>query len=354
MKYILAIDSFKGCLTSSEAEDTVAEALNIKSNSTEAENAEIIRIPVSDGGDGMLDAFVAAMNGKKEKAEVHDPLMRKITAEYGITGDGTAIIETARACGLTLMSEKERNPLKATSYGVGELIAYAIRKGCRKFIIGLGGSGTNDTGTGMLKALENCFGRNMQERGIPEQCRFIIASDVDNPLLGPNGAAYVYGPQKGATPEMIHILERRAREFADKSSAILRHDCRNTPGAGAAGGLGYALMQYLNAQIHSGADLLLDTLGFDIIAETADVVITGEGSADRQTLMGKLPGRILKRCKDMNIPVWLIAGRINDRQQLAQAGFSRLICITPEDQSIEEAVMADTAKRNIMTAIMAV
>lgn len=354
MKYILAIDSFKGCLTSAEAENTVAKALDVKLRTSGKEDAEIICIPVSDGGDGMLDAFVAAMNGRKEQAEVHDPLMRRITAEYGITPDGTAIIETARACGLTLMTAEERNPLEATSYGAGELIAHAMDRGCRKFIIGLGGSGTNDTGTGMLRALEDCCGQDIKKDRMPARCSFTIASDVQNPLLGINGAAQVYGPQKGATPEMIPILERRAREFADMSAAILRHDYRNTPGAGAAGGMGYAFMQYLGARICSGADLLLDSIGFDSMVEDADVVITGEGTADKQTLMGKFPERILKRCINKKAQVWLIAGKIHDTQLLTQAGFSRLIPVTPKGQATDKAIVPDTAKRNIIAAIMAI
>ena len=211
MKIILAIDSFKGCLTSEEVE-------NIISSSLISCDAEIRRIPMSDGGEGMLEAFISAMNGNIVEAEVHDPLMRPIKARYGISPDGTAVIETAKACGLTLMSAEERNPLTATTYGVGELIIHALQNGCKSFVIGLGGSGTSDSGEGMLKAISGYFHAGQNIKDIIEKemghCRFTLASDVRNPLYGANGAAYVFAPQKGATPEMVIELDNRARKFA--------------------------------------------------------------------------------------------------------------------------------------------
>ena len=345
MKYIIAIDSFKGCLTSKEAAEAVY--LNIVSHHPKA---EIITIPVSDGGDGMLNAFCKALGATKETVNVRDAMMRRITAEYGITNSGTAIIEVAQSCGLTLIEAELRNPLKATSYGVGQLIASAIKKGCRKFIIGLGGSATSDCGIGMLKALIESFNDNGNFddiRDIIKKCEFIIASDVTNPLCGPNGASHVFARQKGATESMIDILEKRAIKFAEVSAMHIGHDCSNKPGAGAAGGLGYAFMQYMNAEMKSGADLLLDLINFEDIARDADLVITGEGASDKQTLMGKLPYVIMRRAKDIGIPTLLMAGKIDDKDELINAGFKDAICINPKSISIDEAMKKDVAISNI-------
>ncbi len=207
MKYILATDSFKGCMSSQEVEDEIADVLNAK-------GIETVCLPMSDGGDGMLSAFTAAMGGTLEPVYIHDLMMRRTDAHYGVTPDGTAIVEVAQACGLSLIKEEERNPMRATSYGVGELLARAIKRGCRKFVIGLGGTATSDAGIGMIKALVDIFarGKNFDEALKTElgKCRFTLACDVDNPLCGENGAAHVYGPQKGATPEMVDQLDRRS------------------------------------------------------------------------------------------------------------------------------------------------
>lgn len=245
MKYILATDSFKGCMSSQEVEDEIAEVLNAK-------GIETVCLPMSDGGDGMLAAFTAATGGTLEPVYIHDLMMRRTDAHYGVTPDGTAIVEVAQACGLSLIKEEERNPMRATTYGVGELLARAIKRGCRKFVIGLGGTATSDAGIGMIKALVDIFarGKNFDEALKTElgECRFTLACDVDNPLCGENGAAHVYGPQKGATPEMVGQLDRRARLFAEKSALHFGFDRSAEPGAGAAGGLGYAFMQYLGAE----------------------------------------------------------------------------------------------------------
>lgn len=344
MKIILAIDSFKGCLTSEEVEDIVSSSLRSK-------EVDIHKIPMSDGGEGMLEAFISAMNGKIVESIVHDPLMRPITAQYGITPDGTAVIETAKACGLTLMSKEERNPMIATTYGVGELIIHALHAGCRNFIIGLGGSGTSDAGRGMLKAISDSFpdGRNVKEIIDKEMsdCRFTLASDVRNPLCGNNGAAHIFAPQKGATEEMVIELDRKAKEFAEASARIIGKDKSNDPGAGAAGGLGYAFLQYFNATFKSGADLLLELTDFDSQLTGADLVITGEGHADAQTLMGKLPERILRRSQLQDIPVWLIAGQVSQSKQLLSEGFQKVYSITPECMPTEKAIIPDIARENI-------
>lgn len=344
MKTILAIDSFKGCMSSSEVEETIAGVLNKNC-------VETLCLPMSDGGEGMLQAFTSAMSGTLDPVYIHDQMMRRVDAQYGVMPDGTAIIEVAQACGLTLVKEEERNPMRSTTYGVGELLSRAVKRGCRNFIIGLGGTGTSDAGIGMIRALVDIFarGKNFDEALKTElgECRFTLASDVDNPLCGKDGAAHVYAPQKGATPEMVEQLDRRARLFAEKSALHFGFDKSNEPGAGAAGGLGYAFMQYLGAEMKSGADLLLDLTDFNGKIKDADLIMTGEGSADRQTLMGKLPQRILMRGKQLGVPVGLVAGRVEDREELLSAGFSFVESITPEGMPLEEAIKKEVAFSNL-------
>ena len=349
-KYIIAMDSLKGCLSSKEAGQAVAEAL------TQADaDARATVFTVSDGGEGMLEAFTEAIGGSIERAYVHDPLMRRVWAEYGVTPGGTAVIETARACGLTLIDEEERNPLRATTYGVGELVAAAIGRGCRKFIIGLGGSGTSDAGIGMLRALTDRLaprGGTIDDalRGELGRCAFTLACDVDNPLCGAEGATMVFARQKGATPEMLPMLEKRAERFARASAAHFGFDRSTLPGAGAAGGLGYAFMQYMGAETRPGADLLLYLCGFDNALRGATCVITGEGHADRQTLMGKLPMRVMARAKAKDVPTWLLAGRVDDKESLLEAGFDKAESITPDGMTLAEAIRKDVALRNLRSA----
>lgn len=369
-KVIVAIDSFKGCLTSAEANQAASEGILAK-----MPEAEVVQVPVSDGGEGWLEAFQAAMGGEIVEVNVKDPLMRTIVAQYLVQGD-TAVIEIAKASGLTLLSPEERNPMVATSYGTGQLIVDAVRRGCKHIIVGLGGSATSDCGIGMLRAIIDAFVQNGSWDNVREldDVHFTIATDVTNPLCGENGAAHVFGSQKfaikreqseldsiaerkqtrpqvkGATPEMVEALDARAKRFAEASAKHLGRDCQNMPGAGAAGGLGYAFLQYMNAGCRSGIDLLLDKIHFDDLLQTADLVITGEGSADRQTLMGKLPYGILQRAQKHDVPVMLIAGRISDEQLLLDAGFSRVACINPPDLPLEIAMRPATAKENIIIA----
>lgn len=347
----MAMDSFKGCLTSEEAGRAVADALKSADGS-----AEVAWLPVSDGGEGMADALTKALGGTVAGAYVHDPLMRRVWAEYGVTPDGTAIIETARACGLTLIKEEERNPLRATSYGVGELVAAAVKRGSRKFIIGLGGSATSDAGTGMLRALADRLaprGGTIDDalKGALGQCSFTLACDVGNPLCGPDGAAAVFAPQKGATPDMVTMLDARAERFARVSARHFGFDRSREPGAGAAGGLGYAFMQYLGAETCPGADLMLSAAGFDSLIEGAVCVITGEGHADRQTLMGKLPLRVMQRARLKSVPAWLLAGSIDDEEELIKAGFARTASITPEGMGLAEAMKKEVALKNIFLRV---
>lgn len=372
-KIIVAIDSFKGCLASAEANRAAVEGILAR-----MPEAEVLSIPVSDGGEGWLEAFrsptptpspiergtsptlalpnregsptptLPSREGVLVEVDVRDPLMRHISAPYLVMGD-TAVIEMAKASGLTLLNEEERNPMIATSYGTGQLVADAVRRGCRHIIVGLGGSATSDCGIGMLRAIIDNFAKHGSWDDVHEldAVHFTIATDVTNPLCGENGAAHVFAPQKGATQEVVQLLDARAKRFAEVSARHFGYDCQNEPGAGAAGGLGYAFLQYMNAERRSGIDLLLDAIGFDRLLDSASLVITGEGASDRQTLMGKVPYGILQRAKAHQVPVALIAGRIEDRQELLHAGFSQVVCINPPDLPAEEAMKPETAKRNI-------
>lgn len=344
-KIVIAIDSFKGCLTSVEANNAAAEGIRRAFPDT-----VIVQVPVSDGGEGFVDAFHAAMGGEVREIIVRDPLLRPVSARYLLHGD-EAVIEIAQASGLTLLPPEERNPMVATSYGTGQLVADALRQGAKHIIVGLGGSATSDAGIGMLKALKDIFAKNDTWDDIEElkSVRFTIASDVKNPLCGENGAAHVFAPQKGATQDMVLRLDERARKFAEVSAKHFGYDRSENEGAGAAGGLGYAFLQYMNAACRPGIELLLETIHFSDIVKDADLVITGEGAADRQTLMGKLPMGILKQSG--GVPVYLIAGRINDREQLLQAGFSHVECINPPDITLEEAMRKDVAERNIQNTV---
>lgn len=324
-------------MSSKEANQAAAEGVRKAWPDT-----EIVQVLVSDGGEGFLEAFHAAIGGELVELTVRDPLMRPVTAKY-LLKDETAVIEIAQASGLTLLSKEERNPMVATTYGTGQLVADAVRKGAKHIIVGLGGSATSDAGKGMLEAIHNaqCI--------IHNDILFTIATDVKNPLCGKNGAAHVFAPQKGATPEMVLQLDERARKFAEESARHFGYDRSKQEGAGAAGGLGYAFLQYLNADCKSGIQLLLETIKFDEIVKDADLVITGEGSADCQTLMGKLPMGILQHSGD--VPVCLIAGRISDQEELKRAGFSQVKCINPEGMSQEEAMRKEVAIQNIIDTI---
>ncbi len=352
MKILLAIDSFKNCMSSAEAEEAVAGAF-----AEALPDARVEAVPVSDGGEGMERAFTAALGGRLVTLTVHDAFMRRREAVYGITPDGCAIVEVAEACGLAHVAPEERNPMRATTYGVGEIVAHAVRSGCRDFIIGLGGTATSDCGMGMLRALVDLLGDggNIDSvmAGSMHGCRFTLACDVRNPLTGPDGAAAVFAPQKGASADMVQQLEERAVRFAQFSARHFGRDCSQQPGSGAAGGLGYAFMQYFGARQKPGADLLLDILHFDSLAADADIVVTGEGCADRQTLMGKLPERVMAWTRaNGNAAVWLVAGRVADAQRLADAGFSAVGEATPQSMPLCEALRPDVAKANLRNAVL--
>lgn len=366
-KVVLAIDSFKSCLSSERLSQAASEGIE-----RVLPKAQIRSVSISDGGEGFLQAYLHHCNAKTISCVVSDPLMRKITASYiTIDNDDTAVIEMAQSSGLPLLHQSEYNPMLTTTYGVGQLIAHAIRRGIRHFVIGLGGSATNDAGVGMLQALgyrfydsehrllgqggcvlpQICF---IDTSGILDElssCHFDIASDVTNPLFGPNGAAYTFAPQKGADQEMVLTLDRGLRHFSDIVYSTKGIDISMSKGAGAAGGLGAAFIAFLNSQVHPGIELLLNTIHFDSILNGADYVITGEGKVDRQTLMGKVPYGILLHAQAMHIPVFVIAGVVEDKELLLNAGFSRVQCINPQDVSTAQALQPDYAYQRVCITV---
>lgn len=336
-KIVIACDSYKGCLSSSEVAGAAAKGV-----AEVYPDCEIVRLAVADGGEGTVDALVETLGGHLECAEVSDPLGRPVKAAYGIAGD-LAIIESAAACGLTLLTKEERNPLITTTKGLGELILAAIDKGCRRFLIGLGGSATNDGGMGMISA----DGFLERARGM----KFTVACDVDTPYIGAHGASRVFGPQKGASEEDVEILEERLRGYALKILKDTGIDVSDMAGAGAAGGLGGAFRAYLGAELKRGVDLVLDQIGFDSIIDGADLVITGEGCSDYQTLKGKTAAGVLERAKRKGVPVMLVSGAIRDGQMLRDGGFGIIAAASPQGMSLAEAMRPETAEHNIYETI---
>ena len=337
MKIVLAIDSLKGCLTSRQAEEAAREGiLRVKPG------CEVCCLPVSDGGEGMLETFAAAGMLRRMSAMVHGPLMETLQADYGVSPDGrTAFIEMAAACGLPLVPLEKRNPMVTTTRGLGELMADAVlRRGCRRLLIGLGGSATSDAGAGMLQNIPLMLA-----------CEVKVACDVRNPLFGPQGAACVFAPQKGADARMVEVLDDGLRRFADVTRRVTGRDISLLPGAGAAGGVGGALAAYLGATLEPGIRLLLRVLDFDRHVAGADLVITGEGHADSQSLMGKVPAGVLEAAAAQRVPVALIAGRISDEEELKKAGFAAVCCINPPGVSPEEAMRPDYAALRIAETV---
>lgn len=326
MKVVIAIDSLKGSLSSMEA------GMAIKDGILAAKpDAEVIVKPLADGGEGTTDALIEGMNGERIDLTVTGPMHTPVDAYYGYLKDtNTAVMEMASAAGITLVPDSEKNPLLATSYGVGEIINDAIQRGCRNFIIGIGGSVTNDGGIGMLKALGVRFldenGEDAGEGGqalakvaridvsgmnpLLKECHIQVACDVNNPLCGENGSTYVYGPQKGVTEDMKKTLDEAMAHFARVTSETLENDYMNTPGAGAAGGLGYAFLAYTGAALTPGIELILDAVGLEEELSGADVVVTGEGRLDFQTAMGKAPVGVARLAKKYNAKVIAFAGSV--------------------------------------------
>lgn len=331
MKVIIAPDSFKGSLTAIEAARAMREGIR------EVDPAiETILLPAADGGEGTMQSLVDATGGRFVDVSVEDPLGRAVMASYGVLGDGkTCVIEIAEASGLTRLHTDELDPIVASSYGTGMLIAHAMDAGYRNFIIGLGGSATNDGGAGLLQALGIRFlnqkGEELSKGGGAlqkiasihmenwdpriAQCEFTVACDVSNPLVGPNGASAVFGPQKGATEKDIALLDRSLQRFADlieKETGIALH---NKEGAGAAGGAGGAFQAFFNCVMRQGIDVVLEAIEFDRYLDDADLVLTGEGKTDMQTLSGKTPIGIAQAAREKGKPAILISGMIDEESR---------------------------------------
>lgn len=351
-RIVVAPDSFKGSLTAREAALAIKEGII-----SVMPEAEVVCLPIADGGEGTAECLCDTLEGKWITAMTIDPLGRLIECAYPVVNSSqglTAIIEVAEASGLTLVSEEERDAMESSSFGTGILIADALRRGCRRILLCLGGSATTDAGQGILEALGWKFGDGVDNSGIiPEvrKTRFEAACDVTNPLYGPDGAAYVFSPQKGASPEEVEILDERLREFAKTTEEYLGKDFSQQAGAGAAGGIGFAVLSYLNGTLSQGIELTLDMLGFDSVVDGADLVITGEGRIDGQTLGGKAPYGVMKRAQSKGVPTIALAGQASDMQALAKAGFLQIRTITPEGMSLSEAMCKEQAKKNLINTI---
>ena len=366
MKVVIAIDSLKGSLSSMEAGTAIKDGILAAKP-----DAEVIVKPLADGGEGTTDALIEGMNGERIDLTVTGPMHTPVDAYYGCLKDtNTAVMEMASAAGITLVPDSEKNPLLATSYGVGEMINDAIQRGCRNFIIGIGGSVTNDGGIGMLKALGVRFldenGEDAGEGGqalakvaridvsgmnpLLKECHIQVACDVNNPLCGENGSTYVYGPQKGVTEDMKKTLDEAMAHFARVTSETLENDYMNTPGAGAAGGLGYAFLAYTGAALTPGIELILDAVGLEEELSGADVVVTGEGRLDFQTAMGKAPVGVARLAKKYNAKVIAFAGSVTKEATACNnEGIDAFFPILRSVCTLAEA-MDPVAARNNMTA----
>jgi len=364
MKVAIAIDSFKGSISTFQAGEAISEGVK-----RVYPDAEAIVCPLADGGEGTVDAIIAATGGEMVEVTVHNPIGKLIKSTYGIVPHtNTAIIEMSAAAGITLIDEKDRNPLNTTTYGVGELILDAISKGCRKFIVGIGGSATNDAGVGMLCALGFEFlDKNGKQvalgaKGLKDiveikidnainklkECTFCVACDVKNTLCGENGCSAVYGPQKGATPEMIKNMDAWLENFAGLTKKVLPASDLNIPGTGAAGGLGFAFLSYLDASLQSGIDLVIKETGLENNIKDADVVVTGEGRLDGQSYMGKAPIGVAKLAKKYNKTVIAFSGCVtDDAVNCNKHGIDAFFPILRTPCTLQEAMDCDNARKNL-------
>ncbi len=386
MKVVVAIDSFKGSLTSMEAgeaakrgilkaweasecgtvEDGAASGYGI----LKAEDHEVIVKPLADGGEGTTEALMAGLGGQYVKAEVTGPMGTKVNARYVILGNGrTAVIEMAEAAGITLVDREKLDPWKATTYGLGELILDAIEKGCREFIIGIGGSATTEVGIGMLTALGYKFYDNegnklsyrfedlgkvakIDSSDVDERidnCTFNVACDVKNPLYGINGAVYIFGPQKGVKESERELMDKAVMHFAKVADEELGVDNDNIPGTGAAGGLGFAFRTFFkNVSLRPGIDIVLDAIGLEKLLATADVVVTGEGRLDGQTAMGKVPVGVARLAKKYGCKVIAVAGAVTEDAGACNAkGIDAFFPILRGVCTLEEAMDKKTAAKNL-------
>lgn len=368
MKVVVAIDSFKGSLSSIEAGQAVKAGVLAAHP-----DANVIIKPLADGGEGTTDAFIEGLGGQRIDLTVTGPMGSPVSCYYGyLEKDKTAIIEMASASGITLVPAHQKNPLTASTRGVGEMILHALEQGCRHFIIGIGGSATNDAGIGMLKALGYSFldeqgldvGEGAQALGkvasidaknrhpLLDNCQFRIACDVTNPLCGENGATYIYGPQKGVTEAQKESLDQDMAHFADVTETTLNCAFKNYPGAGAAGGLGFAFLSYLHASLSPGVELILDAINLSDALNGADIVVTGEGQLDRQTAMGKAPVGVAKLAKAHGAKVLAFSGSVTKEAVACnQTGIDAFFPILRRIVTLEEAMDPSTARSNMTASV---
>ncbi|MDD6218498.1 MAG: glycerate kinase [Selenomonadaceae bacterium] len=373
MKAVIAIDSFKGSLSSAEAGEAASRAIRYV-----FPEADIVQFPLADGGEGTVDALTEGLAGRIITTEVTGPLGKREASRYGIISDGRiAVIEMADAAGLTMVPMALRNPLNTTTYGLGELIVQAMDNGCREFIIGIGGSATNDAGLGMLSALgAGFFQADGQRAGITggsvkdvvridlteldsriRECTFHIACDVNNPLCGDSGCSAVYGPQKGATPDIVREMDEAIAKFAGLARRQYGITGAELPGAGAAGGLGYAFHGFLGGSLEPGAKLVLNVLGIEDELKNADILITGEGRMDSQTAMGKAPAEVAQLAKTVNPSIKTIAVcgcAAPDADVVNKAGIDAYFPILHQVMSLDEAMDKAVADRNLYQTLVQV
>ena len=364
MKIVIAIDSLKGSLSSMEAGHAIEQGIRNVLPET-----KVLVKPLADGGEGTTEALVEGLGGDMVQVQVHGPLETPVNADYGVIRESnTAIMEMAAAAGIILVG-KDKRPLDATTYGVGEMIRDAITRGCREFIIGIGGSATNDGGIGMLTALGYEFldaegkpagigagalykvAKICDDKVMPElkDCHFRIACDVTNPLCGENGSTYIYGPQKGVTVELRDELDHAMGAYAQVVKAYNGTDYAKTPGAGAAGGLGFAFLSFLSGELLPGIELVLDAVEMDKAMEGADLVFTGEGRLDYQTAMGKAPVGIAKMAKKHGAKVIALAGAvIEGAQECNEQGIDAYFPILRQVVTLDEAMDPATARKNMV------
>lgn len=362
MKIVIASDSFKGSLSSIEVATAARRGILAV-----YPDCEVVSVNVADGGEGTVEAIVEALGGEIITTTVSDPLGRPIQAKYGIAGS-KAIIEMAAASGLPLLCPEERNPWLTSTYGTGEMIMDAINRGCCHLLVGIGGSATNDAGTGMLQALgfrffnaqkqeiTDCRGGRMQDivcidnSAVPEgvrQAQFTVACDVDTPFCGPDGAAPVFAPQKGADKEMVARLDAGMASLAKVIESTYHINIVPLAGAGAAGGMGGGFRAFLNATLQRGIEMVLDAIQFDQIIQNADLIITGEGKIDFQTAKGKTAAGVLGRAKKQGIPVVAIGGCVEMCESVEQMGFAGIYPILEEKVPLEIAMQSDFAASNV-------
>ena len=354
MKVVIAPQAFKGSISALKVARAMADGVR-----RVVADAEIVLVPVADGGDGTLETLVEGSEGEIRSSEVTGPLGEGISAKWGAMGDGnTAVIEMARTSGLALVPLQKRDPLTATTYGLGEAIRHALDAGFRRFIIGIGGSATNDAGAGMAQALGvrllDNKGRDLPFGGVAlaqlhridlsgldsraRESSSLVACDVSNPLTGPQGASAIYGPQKGATPDMVKQLDAALKHFAQVVKKDIGADIDDVPGAGAAGGLGGGLIAFIEAELETGVDIVLHAVGLDRHLEGADLVITGEGCLDHQTVFKKAPIGVAERAKARGIPVIAVSGSLGEGYgQVHHHGIEAAVAITYAPMTLEEA-----------------